>query len=104
MFGTTPKGSAMLLRRSPTVDELLQDSLIQAVMRADSVEPETLRTVLMDAAQRVAAAPLEREPRLPSGLHANPRTERRGTSQGVNRPARVHPQPLADRCGSAFCC
>jgi hypothetical protein len=51
----------MLLRGSPAIDELLADSLVQAVMRADNVEPHAIRTVLADAANRIADARLERE-------------------------------------------
>ena len=94
----------MLLRDSPTIDELLADSLVQAVMRADSVDPRALRTLLTDAADRVACARLERKPRLRTGLFANPRIARRAIVQGANGSARVRPQLLADRCGSAFCC
>ena len=94
----------MLLRDTPTIDELLADSLVRAVMRADNVEPQALRTVLTDAANRVLGARLERKPRLRAGLFANPRIARRAIVQGANGGARVRPQPLADRCGSAFCC
>ena len=41
----------------PTVDELLGDSLIQAVMRADNVEPQALRALLVGAAGRNATRP-----------------------------------------------
>ena len=36
----------------PTIDELLADSLIQAVMRADHVEPQALKSLLKRAAGR----------------------------------------------------
>ena len=39
---------------APTVDELLADSLVQAVMRADHVEPQALRTLLGRSARRLA--------------------------------------------------
>ncbi len=39
-----------------TIDELLSDSLIQAVMRADHVEPDSLKGVLVAAATRVDAS------------------------------------------------
>ncbi len=44
----------MSLRHGPTIDELLGDSLVQAVMRADNVEPQALRTSLADTAVRLA--------------------------------------------------
>ena len=94
----------MLLRDRPTIDELLADSLVQAVMRADSVEPHAIKTVLADAANRVAAARLEGESKLASGLFANPRIDRWATPRGAYERTRDRPQPLADRCGSAFCC
>jgi hypothetical protein len=94
----------MLLRHSPTIDELLRDLLVQAVMRADNVEPQALRIMLTDAANRVAAARLEGWPKLASGFFANPPIDSRATPQGANEQARVRPQPLADPCGSALCC
>ena len=92
----------MPLRHSPIIDELLGDSLVQAVMRADNVEPQALRTLLADTAVRVAAARVEQ--RSASGLLTKPPIDRRATSRGANAPARVRPAPLADPCGSALCC
>jgi hypothetical protein len=45
----------MSLRHSPTVDDLMADSLIQAVMRADHVEPQALKSLLNSAALRIGA-------------------------------------------------
>ena len=45
----------MSLRHSPTVDDLMADSLIQAVMRADRVEPQALKSLLNSAALRIGA-------------------------------------------------
>ena len=87
----------MSLPHSPTIEQLLEDSLVQAVMRADNVEPRALRALLADAAARV-----ERRPA--SGLSARPPIDRRATSRVANAPARVRPLPPADRCGSALCC
>jgi hypothetical protein len=39
-----------------TIDDLLGDSLIQAVMRADRVEPRALRTMLTGVGARVTAS------------------------------------------------
>lgn len=89
----------MSLRHSSTIDELLGDSLVQAVMRADNVEPQALRTLLVDAAVRVTAAHVERKP--VSRLLAKPPIDRR---PGANAPMRVRPAPLGDPCGSALCC
>ena len=45
----------MSLRHSPTVDDLMADLLIQAVMRADHVEPQALKSLLTSAALRIGA-------------------------------------------------
>ena len=43
--------------REPTLEEILSDSIVQAVMRADAVEPEELRALLGKVARmrRLAA-------------------------------------------------
>jgi len=43
----------MSLSYSPTIDDLLADSLIQTVMRADHVEPQELQTLLHGVANRI---------------------------------------------------
>ncbi len=43
----------MSQRLSPTLDELLGDSLIQAVMRADHVEPQAVRALFAEPAGRI---------------------------------------------------
>jgi hypothetical protein len=50
----------MSLNHGPTIDELLADSLIQTVMRADQVEPQALKALLNGAASRIAATRRER--------------------------------------------
>jgi hypothetical protein len=92
----------MSLRHSPTIDELLGDSLVQAVMRADNVEPQALRTLLTDTAFRVTAA--RAGPRPAGRRLAGPPIDGRAASRGANAPARVRPAPPADPCGSALCC
>jgi hypothetical protein len=92
----------MSLRHISTIDELLGDSLVQAVMRADNVEPQALRILLADTAARVAAARVEQ--RLASGLSAKPPTDRRPASRGANALARVRPALFPDACGSTLCC
>lgn len=42
-------------RPSLTLDDLLADSLVQMVMRADNVEPDAVRALMDGAARRVAA-------------------------------------------------
>ena len=91
----------MSLRHSSNIEELLGDSLVQAVMRADNVEPQALRTVLADAASRLAAA--RREQRSASGLSAKPPIDRRAASRGATAPVRVRPA-LVSSCGSTLCC
>ena len=93
----------MLLRHSPTVDDLLGDSLIQAVMRADNVEPQALRTLLSDMGDRVAAARRDARSQ-PSVLFGKPALDRRPQSRLALAPPRVRPQPLAGSCGSVVCC
>jgi len=44
----------MSLNHGPTIHELLADSLIQTVMRADQVEPQALRVLLHVAASRIS--------------------------------------------------
>jgi len=91
----------MSLHHSPTIDELLGDSLVQTVMRADNVEPEALRTLLANAAYRLANA--RREQRSASGFLAKSPIDRRASSRGATAPARVRPA-LASPCGSTLCC
>ena len=46
----------MTLRRcEPGIDELLADAVVRAMMRADRVEPEALRSLLSVAAARLGA-------------------------------------------------
>ncbi len=94
----------MFKRHTPTVDELLGDSLVQAVMRADDVEPQALRTLLEGAAGRIAAARGENEPRPVSALFANPPIERRPAPRAAMGQTRGRPMSPADPCGSALCC
>lgn len=44
----------MLPGYAPSVDDLLADSLVQQVMRADRVDPQTLRILLNGVAVRIA--------------------------------------------------
>jgi len=95
----------MSLRHSPTIDELLGDTLVQTVMRADKVEPQSLRTLLANAAYRLATARVERRPRSASkSAEADnrqaggvPRRDCAGTRppRAASRPMRVSPLLLA---------
>ena len=92
----------MSLRTHPTVDDLLGDSLIQAVMRADGVEPQVVRTLLAAAARRIAPAKDASAPTTASVLFAEAPIDRRAAPRSVGSP-RGRPSPLADPCGSALC-
>jgi len=48
------------------LDSLLQDDLIQAMMKADDVDPESIRLMVKVVSQRRAAADLETPINLPS--------------------------------------
>ncbi len=65
----------MSLSHAPTVDELLADGLVQAVMQADRVEPAELRTLLSGVADRIARG-RQSEPKA-LRFFATPRLERR---------------------------
>jgi hypothetical protein len=93
----------MFKRHTPTVDELLGDSLVQAVMRADGVEPQALRTLLEITAGRMAAARSENELRPIGALLANPPIERRLTPRVPMGPTRGRSVSQAGPCGSALC-
>jgi hypothetical protein len=46
--------------REPTLDEILSDSIAEAVMRADSVDRNALDAMLRDIAQHIQASHLTR--------------------------------------------
>ena len=94
----------MFKRRTPTIDELLGDSLVQAVMRADDVEPQALRTLLDVVAGRIAAARGDGQPRPASALLANPPIERRPAPRAAMGQTRGRPLSPTDPCSSALCC
>ncbi|MGO9423004.1 hypothetical protein [Roseiarcus sp.] len=93
----------MSQRLSQTIDELLGDSLIQAVMRADNVEPLALRTMLADVAGRIAAPRADSESKSANVVFARPAIDRRGPSRGALQPARLRPPAVLGPCGSALC-
>ncbi len=86
----------------PTLDELIGDSLIQRVMRADRVEPEALKALLQGAAGRIAEARASRA----DMVFVNAPENRRSALRRPNAPApaRRAARPLGDDCGSALCC
>jgi hypothetical protein len=90
-------------RHAPTIDELLADGLIQAVMRADQVDPGALRTLLGGVATRIAAR-RDSAAKLAGTTFAPPRIEWRRPSGRTDAPARARPAPIAGVCGPALCC
>jgi len=89
----------MLPRSAPTIDELLADGLIRAVMRADRVEPGELKRLLDDVARRVVP---QRAPR-PGPSFAIPRLEWRRDAD-PNASAVPLPAAIANACGPGLCC
>ncbi|WP_157100421.1 hypothetical protein [Rhodoplanes sp. Z2-YC6860] len=49
----------MLESPEPSIDELLTDPLIRALMAADGVDPDELRALLYSAAERVRACAIK---------------------------------------------
>jgi len=49
------------LYREPTLDEMLSDSIIQAVMAADGVDPQTVRATLREVC-RARTTPVWQQP------------------------------------------
>ena len=46
--------------REPTLDEILSDSIVEAVMRADAVDPDELGAMLGRVARALRAEPVRR--------------------------------------------
>lgn len=92
----------MTQRTATPIDGLLADTLIQAMMRADKVEPEALRALLDGAAGRIAATRRDAAAPRPGGLAARAPFERRPARAG----AAASPRPRAARspecCGSGL--
>jgi hypothetical protein len=55
----------ILWQREPTLNEMLADPLIRLVMRADGVDPETLRPQLRAVARKIELSNSERLSSLP---------------------------------------
>jgi hypothetical protein len=91
----------MSLREGSTIDDLLGDSLIQAVMKADHVEPQALRSLLTSAAGRFGAGRRQRALTVFVGSAIDRRKTPRGAdaSPAAGRKARVSGED-----GSARCC
>jgi hypothetical protein len=92
----------MSFSHAPTIDELLADGMIQAVMQADRVEPAELRTMLSGVADRIARRRQTEWKAL--RFFATPRLERRPDAESANARGRAFPAPVADACGAGLCC
>ena len=89
----------MSLNRVPTVDELLADGLVQAVMQADHVEPSELRTMLNGVAGRIARRRQSEQKAL--RVFAIPRFAWRLDASDL---ARALPATVAEGCVAGLCC
>ncbi len=94
----------MSLHHGPTIDELLEDSLIQTVMRADQVEPRALRALLNGAASRIAATRQERAAGRSGVVFVKSPSERREREPDAPLAARRAPRVRGEDCRSALCC
>ena len=94
----------MSLHHGLTVDELLADSLIQTVMRADQVEPQALRALLNGAASRIAATRRERTADRFGVVIVRSPNERRGSEPDAPLAARQAPRVRGEDCKLALCC
>jgi len=87
---------------APTVDELLADGLVQAVMQADHVEPDELRALLGGVALRIVR---RREgERMAARVSPTPRIVWRPRAGGANARTPALPAPFAIPCGAGLCC
>lgn len=78
----------MTPQQNPALESLLSDPLIQKVMRADRVEPKSLRSLIY----RVALA---------RGLHDEPI---RPSFSGASTPSGFRMYIQSGSCGAALCC
>ena len=94
----------MSLLRNSTIDELLADSLIQTLMRADQVEPQALRALLNGAASRITATRRARAAERSGVVFVRSKSERRGREPDAPLVARRAPRVRGGDCRSALCC
>jgi hypothetical protein len=93
----------MSLSYSPKIDDLLADSLIQAVMRADHVEPQDLKTLLYGVASRIGGPELALQRPAAVFVSSAKRSwtpSRSGNTASPRRARRVRDTSY----GSALCC
>ena len=87
----------MAYRSAETIDDLLADSLIQKVMRADRVEPQALRTLLDGTARRIA------ESRRAAAVQVGQDLGRRGSFRGPLLLMRPATRSTGGQCGASLC-
>jgi hypothetical protein len=94
----------MSLSYSPKIDDLLADSLIQTVMRADHVEPQQLKTLLDGVASRIGGP--ERALQRPAAVFVGSGNHGWTPSRSGNAgPAAGKARRVRDTgYGSALCC
>ena len=92
----------MSFSHAPTVDELLSDRLVQAVMRADHVEPAELKALLGGVAGRISRRRESEGKAL--RFFATPRLEWRPSSADADSSAPAFPAPVANACSAEMCC
>jgi hypothetical protein len=81
---------------APTIDTLLADALIRTVMRADHVEPQTLRSLLDGTARRIAS-------RRANSVQVGQDLGRGGSVCGPLLPMRPSARPTGGECGASLC-
>ena len=86
-----------MAHRAQTIDDLLADSLIQKVMLADHVEPQTLRTLLDGTARRLA------ETRRVATVQVGQDLGRRGFFRGPLLLMRPTTHTTSGECGASLC-
>jgi hypothetical protein len=87
----------MAYRSAETIDDLLADSLIQKVMRADRVEPQALKTLLDGTARRIA------ESRRAAAVQVGQDLGRRGSFRGPLLLMRPAARSTGGQCGASLC-
>jgi hypothetical protein len=87
----------MAHRNASAIDDLLADTLIQKVMRADRVEPQALKTLLHGTARRIAEA------RHAGSVHVGQDLGRRAGPRPLML-MRPSPRTTGEECGASLCC
>jgi hypothetical protein len=88
-------------RDDPRIDDLLADKLVQALMRADHVEPKALKSLMGGVADRLAAARKDGARNVAGAIFAESAIE-----PAFDRPPALSaqaPRALGEPCRTAFC-